>query len=236
MLPHLVQKSSLFTDIFCRQGLSTTLMLSSVSQWTDKCIFHRLCDEQTCLLSKTTAGALGYVLDLLFGALASIFPAALRSQHTMHYLPCWDEGPYTDLICSHLLSSCTAPCLLLAFTDQPLKSSVSTKHPFMHHYIPYICNLSAIHILQWAMYTQLMSPCFMPTETSWLHRRHQETAFWDGWPFAADTLPATGNIYTSINSSVCMTFFKAHMTDVLSKKFQYQVLQTYPVIYKNTFM
>jgi hypothetical protein len=107
---------------------------------------------------KTTAGASGLVLYLLFSASASIFPAALRSRCTVHHLLGSDEGPPIDLTCSHLPPSWIVPCLPSAVEDPPLHGSVSPQHPFMHHYIPYICNLSATHILQWATYTCFHQP------------------------------------------------------------------------------
>jgi hypothetical protein len=137
----------------CRQGLSTPLMLSSISHWTDKCTYHRLCGGRTRLLLETTAGAPGLVLDLLFSASASIFPAALRSRCTVHHLLCWDDSPPTDLTCSRLSSTCIAPRLQSAVEDLPLHGSVRPQHPFLHHYIPYICNLSATHILQWVTWS-----------------------------------------------------------------------------------
>jgi hypothetical protein len=152
-LPHLVQRSSLFIVLCRRQGLSTQLMLSSISHWTDKRTFHRLCDGRNRLLSKTTAGAPGLVLYLLFSSSASIFPAALRSRCPVHHLLCWDEGLPTDLTCSHLPSTHIVPRLLSAVEDLPLHGSVSPQHPLTHHYIPYIYNLWAIHILKWATYT-----------------------------------------------------------------------------------
>jgi hypothetical protein len=132
--------------------------MSLISHWTDKCTFYISCDGQTRLLSKTTAGAPGLILYLRFSASASIFPAALRSRCTVHHLLCWDEGPPTDLIHSHLPSTCIVSRLLSAVEDPPLHGSVSPQHPFMHHYIPYTCNVSATHILQWATYTYFHRP------------------------------------------------------------------------------
>jgi hypothetical protein len=107
--------------------------------------FHRSCDARTRLLSKTTAGAPGLIPHLRFSVSAHIFPAALSSQCTVHHLLCCDEGPPTNLICSHLPSTCIVPCFSSAVEDPPLHGSVSPQHPFMHHYIPYICNLSATY-------------------------------------------------------------------------------------------
>jgi hypothetical protein len=150
VLPHLFQKSLVFVVLCCRQGLSTKQMLSSISQWTNKCTFHGWCDGWTNLLLKKTAGAPALVLYLHFSASASIFPVALRSRCTVQHQLCWDEGPTTNLTCSHLLSTCTVPCFPSAVEDPKLHCSISPQHPFMHHYIPYICNLSATRILEWA--------------------------------------------------------------------------------------
>jgi hypothetical protein len=84
--------------------------------------------------------------------------AALRSRCTVHHLLCWDEGPPTALTCSHLPSTCIVPRLPSAVEDRQLHDSFSPQHPFMYHYIPYICNLSATHILQWATYTCFHRP------------------------------------------------------------------------------
>jgi hypothetical protein len=119
-LLHLVQVSSVIIVHCSRQGLSTPLMLSSISQWTEICTLHSLYDGQNHLLSKTTAGAPGLVLYLLVSASASIFPAALRSQCTLHHLLCWEEGPPNDMTCSHLPSTWNVSRLPSAVEDPPL--------------------------------------------------------------------------------------------------------------------